>query len=84
MEAEIEGGINVMQLLWNQHSQEDYWGFILIDAHNVFNEENWESILWYVQFEYPSGMKFTLDCYHHWYTLLIRDMGGTSNFLHNK
>ena len=32
MEAVIEGGIHVMRLLWQQYAQEEYWGFLLIDA----------------------------------------------------
>ena len=32
VEAVIEGGIHAMPLLWSQHSQEEYWGFLLIDA----------------------------------------------------
>ena len=29
-----------MRLLWSQNSQEEDWGFLLIDARNAFNEEN--------------------------------------------
>ena len=29
-----------MHLLWAQHSQEEDWGFLIIDAWNAFNEEN--------------------------------------------
>ena len=34
-----------MQLLWKQHLQEEDWGFLLIDAYNSFNEENWTAML---------------------------------------
>ena len=40
VEAGIYGEIHAMRLMWHQHSQEDDWGFLLIDAHNAFNEEN--------------------------------------------
>ena len=40
VEAVVEGGIRDMRLLWVQHSQEEDWGFLLIDARNAFNEEN--------------------------------------------
>ena len=40
VEAGIKGAINATRLQCTQHSQEDEWGFLLIDARNVFNEEN--------------------------------------------
>ena len=40
LEAGIEGGIHAVRILWQQHPQEEDWGFLLIDARNVFNEEN--------------------------------------------
>ena len=40
MEEGIEGGIHGMRLLWAHHSQEEDWGFLLIDAWDEFNEEN--------------------------------------------
>ena len=49
LEAGIEGGIHVIRLIWKQHSQEESWGFLLIDAHNTFNEDNQNTMLWVVQ-----------------------------------
>ena len=40
VEAGIECGIHDVRLLWEQHYQEEEWGFLLIDARNAFNEEN--------------------------------------------
>ena len=34
----IGGGIHAVRLLWQKHAQEEDWGFLLIDAHNAFNE----------------------------------------------
>ena len=59
--AEIEGGIHAMRLLWHQHSQEEDWGFLLIDARNAFNEENRTEMLWAVQHEWPSSAQFTFN-----------------------
>ena len=36
----IEVGIHAIRILWAQHSQEEDWGFLLIDVQNAFNEEN--------------------------------------------
>ena len=41
----IEGGIHAMHLLWAHNSQEEDWGFLLIDAQNTFNEENRTAML---------------------------------------
>ena len=54
VEAGIEGAIHAARLQWAQHSQEEEWGFILIDARNAFNEENRTAMLWAVWHEWPS------------------------------
>ena len=36
----IKVGIQVMWLLWKQHTQKEYWGFLLFNSHQSFNEEN--------------------------------------------
>ena len=85
MEAGIEGDIHEMRVLWEENAQEEYWGFLLIDARNAFNEENWTAMLWAVRNESPSGAQFTFNCYRHWATLVVRDMGdGSGHFLHSK
>ena len=64
-----------MHVLWQEHSQEEYWGFLLIDAQNAFIEENRTAMLWAVCHEWPSGAKFTFNFYCHLATLVVRDMG---------
>ena len=61
MEAGIEGEIHAASLQWAQHSQEEEWGFSLIDARNAFNEENRTAMLWAVWHEWPSGAQFTFN-----------------------
>ena len=74
-----------MHVLWQEHSQEEYWGFLLIDAQNTFNEENRTEMLWAVWHEWPSGAQFTFNCYRHWATLVVQYTGDSSgNFLHSK
>ena len=85
VEVGIEGAIHSMRLLWEQHSQEEEWGFLLIDAYNAFNEENRTAMLWAVRHEWPGGAQFTFNCYRHWSTLVVRDTaGGSGHFLHIK
>jgi hypothetical protein len=39
LEASIESGIHVMRLLWEMHAAEEEWGgFLLVDAKNAFKE----------------------------------------------
>jgi hypothetical protein len=64
-------GIYAMQHLWDAHHQEEEWGFLLIDAHNVFNEKNRMAMLWTIRHEWPSGARFAIKCYRYWGTLTI-------------
>ena len=50
-----------MRILWEEHNQEEDWGFLIIDARNAFNEKNRTARLWSVQHEWPSGAQFTLN-----------------------
>ena len=85
MEAGIGGEIHTTHLQWTQHSQEEEWGFLLIDARNVFNEENHTAMIWAVQYEWPGGAQFNFNCYRHWATLVVRDTAdGSGHFLHSK
>ena len=85
LEAGIEGAFHAMLILWEEHSKEGGWGFLLIDARNAFNEENRTSMLWAVRHKWTSGAQFTFYCYLHWATLVVRDTGdGSGHFLHSK
>ena len=85
VEAGIEVAIHVMRVLWEEHNQEEEWGFLLIDARNELNEENRTAMLWAVRHVWPSGAQFTFNCYRRWATLVARDSGdGSGHFLHIK
>jgi hypothetical protein len=77
LESGIEGAIHAMQHMWELHKAEEEWGFLLIDARNAFNEMNRTVMLWTVRHEWPSGARFTFNCYKHWGTLVIRNNNGT-------
>jgi hypothetical protein len=81
LESGIEGAIHAMNHMWELHSMEEEWGFLLIDASNAFNEQNRTQMLWTVRHEWPSGTKFTFNCYKHWGTLVVRSNNGTGVFL---
>ena len=51
LESGVEGGIHGMQQVWDQYHMEEEWGFLLIDARNVFNELNRTLMLWTVRHE---------------------------------
>ena len=38
-------------------------------------------MLWAVRFEWPSGARFTFNCYHHWAMLVIGAGDGAVHFL---
>ena len=38
-------------------------------------------ILWVLQHEWPSGLRFSFNCVCHWETLVIREGDGTGHFL---
>ena len=65
-----------MHLLWQQNYQEKDWGLLIINAYNLFDEENYTTMLWAVRYELPSGTQFDFNCYCHWATLVLRDAGG--------
>jgi hypothetical protein len=71
LEAGIKGGIDVMHLLWETHKAEEEWGFLLIDANNGFNEQgNRTAMCWTICHKWPSGARFTFNCYRHCSVLL--------------
>ena len=83
IEAGIEGGIHAIRMMWQHHSQEEDWGLLLIDARNVFNEENRTAVIWDVSHDWPSCMQFTFKCYSHWATLVVRNTeDGSGHFLY--
>ena len=81
LEADIEGGIHVIRLLWEMHAAEEEWGFLLIDAKNAFNEGNRLAMLWTVRHKWPSGARFTFNCYKHWTTLVVCTGNGLALFI---
>ena len=55
--------VGVGKTCFQKHVQEEYLGFLLIDAHNTLNEENRTTMLWEMRFEWLSGVWFALNCY---------------------
>ena len=73
-----------MWLMWYQNSREEDWGFLLINMCNAFNEKNRTAIMWAVRHKWPSGVRFSFNCYRHWAKLAIRSGDRTGQFLHSK
>ena len=40
--------------------------------------------MWYVQFQWNSGVQFTFNFHHYWFTLVIWDADVYGRFLHRK
>ena len=85
LEAGIDGGIHAMRRLWDENEGNDEWGFLLVDARNAFNEINRTAALWTVRHRWPSGARFTFNCYKYHATLLVRSKdGGDAIFIYSK
>ena len=61
VETGIEGAIHAMRVLWEEHTLEEGWGFLFIDARNTFNEENRTAMLWDVRNKWSSGAQFNFN-----------------------
>lgn len=83
LESGIEGGIHDMNFLWAGMEQEEHYGFLLVDARNAFNEQNRTIMLWVVRHLWPSGARFTFNCYCHHAILMIRTMDGSECVIHS-
>ena len=56
MEAIIKGGVCSMSMLCQHNSQEEDWGFLLINEWYVFNEEKLIDMLWAVWYKCTSDV----------------------------
>ena len=84
VEVGFEIRMHAMRLLWAQDSQKEYGRFLLIDVHNVFNEDNWRAMLWDICHKWTSCTQFTFNYYCHWATRLVQDLEGSHHFLNRK
>ena len=50
LKAGIEGRIHVLQQIWEDNNADDEWGFLPVDAKNVFYELNRTLMLWTVRY----------------------------------
>ena len=73
-----ESGIHAMHKLFEEMRLEEFWGFLLIDARNAFNEGNRIVMLYVVRHMWPSGARFCMNCYKFWPILILRDRNGTT------
>ena len=61
MEAGIEEVIHAMRVLCQEHSQEEDWGFLLIDERNTCNGDNYTAMLWSFRHDCPSCAQFNFN-----------------------
>ena len=84
LEAGIEGGIHAARQAWTDNEEDEEWGFLLVDARNAFNEGNRSAFLWTIRHLWPSGARFTYNCYKHWTMLVLRGEDGAIIILYSK
>ena len=63
LKARIDGAIHGVQALWDENSATEDWGFLLVDANNLFNEIIQVGMLWAVRHLWPSGARFVFNFY---------------------
>lgn len=57
---------------WPTDVAEEEWGFLLVDAtKNAFNEINRMQMCWTIRHEWPSGARFTFNCYWCWPVIFL-------------
>ena len=71
-------------VLWDKNWSTEEWNFLLVDANNTFNENNWVGMLWTVWHLWTSGARFVFNCYCHWSLLVLRNGNGTDSILHSR
>ena len=49
LKAEIYGAIHGFQALWDKNFTTEEWGFLIVNAKNVFNDINQVGMLWTVR-----------------------------------
>ena len=54
---------------------------LLVDATNAFNELNRKAMLWTVAHLWPSGARFSFNCYRHSTVMVVRRRGGTPEYI---
>ena len=84
LKAGIERYVLRVQYIWGTNSSMEDWGFLKVDAKNVFNEINRIGMLWTVCHLWSSGACFVLNCYCHCLSLLLRNGNGAVSFLHSR
>ena len=61
LEADIEGAVRAVRVMWNGTEKNEEWGFLLVDAANAFNAENMTDILQTVCQIWPVGGRFLFN-----------------------
>ena len=80
--AGIEGAIHAAHQAWDAHSDDDNFGFLLIDARNAFNELDRNMMLYVVRHLWPQGARFLHNSYKHWALIRYHDCtAGTATTL---
>ena len=72
LEAGIEGVVHAARALYAEKEDKEEWGFLLVDAANVFNTGNRIACLLTARHHWPSGTRFSFNCYRHHALLLVR------------
>ena len=71
LETGIVGAMHATRDLCSKKEDKEEWGFLLVDATNAFNVGNRIACLWTARYHWPSGARFSFNCYRHQALLLV-------------
>ena len=60
LKAGIDGAVHGVQDIWDENSTTEYWGLLIVDAKNAFNDINQVGMLWTVRKLWPSELVLSL------------------------
>ena len=72
LKAGIKGAVHAARALFSEKEDKEEWRFLFVNTANAFNTSNRIACLWTVQHRWPSGVRFSLNCYRHQALLLVR------------
>ena len=84
MQSGIEGAVHAANKVWEDHTTEPDFGFLLLDANNAFNRINRSTMLYVLRYQWPAGALFAFNCYKHYSLLVSRSTNGTKLCLYSR
>ena len=79
-----DGSVHRVQAIWDSKLSTKNWGFLLMDAKNVFNEINHIVMIFTVCHLSTYKARFVFNFCCHWSLLILKNGNGMVSFLHSR